>query len=79
LLLLPVVVGLGRARPERDIEHIRATEAVVTSRKRHLRVAIDGEAVFLSTPLRYESLPGRLIVRCPPGVPPSLTTEPEQA
>jgi diacylglycerol kinase family enzyme len=79
LLLLPIVVGLGRARPERDIEYIRALEAVVASRKRHLRVAIDGEAVILSTPLRYESLPGRLIVRCPPEVTPAIRAEPDGA
>jgi diacylglycerol kinase family enzyme len=66
LIILPIIVGLGRARPERDIETIAAKDAVIASRKRHLRVAIDGEAVILSTPLRYESLPGRLIVRCPP-------------
>jgi diacylglycerol kinase family enzyme len=75
LLLLPIVVGLGRARPERDIETIRAKDAVVASRKRHLRVAIDGEALILSTPLHYESLPGRLVVRCPPGAGSSAQTE----
>ena len=79
LILLPIVVGFGRARPERDIEHVRAPKAVVASRKRHLRVALDGEAVILSTPLRYESLPGRLIVRCPPEIAPAAPSEPEQA
>ena len=72
LVLLPILVGLGRALPDRDVEFIRAEEVKVATRTRHLRVALDGEAAIVTTPLVYQSLPGRLIVLCPTNASPAF-------
>jgi diacylglycerol kinase family enzyme len=44
----------------------RATEAVITTRRKRVRAALDGEAYKLAAPLRYRLLPGSLLVIAPP-------------
>jgi diacylglycerol kinase family enzyme len=48
-----------------DLETVCGTEAVVTARRKRIRVAIDGELVRLHAPLRYRSRPDALPVIVP--------------
>lgn len=55
-------------RPEEatSFEAHSATEIVVTTRRRRVRVALDGEVYRLASPLRYSTIPGGLRVIAPP-------------
>lgn len=70
LALLPLKVALmsalGRSLGPGDIESLRVKRLTIQSRRRRLRVAIDGETVKLETPLVYRIRPGGLQVLAPP-------------
>ncbi len=69
LALLPFKIALlgalGRTLDPGDIESLRVKALTIESRRRRLRVAIDGETVKLPTPLTYRTLPGHLRVLAP--------------
>lgn len=52
-------------RDSPHLETLCAAEAVVTTRRKRIRVAVDGEIVRLHSPLRYRSRPGALQVLIP--------------
>ena len=64
ILLLPLKVALGIVDRERDVEVLRSTGLEIVSRRRSLRVSLDGEIIQMETPLRYRSRPGALRVFC---------------
>ena len=61
LVWLGVRALLGRLRPG-DVDAVVFTEAVIESRRRHLRVNLDGELAMLTPPLAYRVRPGALRV-----------------
>ena len=63
----------GRFDLAPEIEAARLTSFTVYSRRRRLRVAVDGEMLRLRPPLRYRSLPGALRVCVPVKSPDSPT------
>ncbi len=65
ILLLPFRIALGLVDPSRDVETFSAADLEVNSRRRHLRVSLDGEIATLQTPLRYRSRPKALCVFAP--------------
>ena len=56
---------LGRLKQARDFDALLATELVVATGRRQLRVAIDGEVTLLQMPLRYRVRPASLRVIVP--------------
>jgi diacylglycerol kinase family enzyme len=52
-----------------------ATEVVVTTRQRRIRVALDGEVYKLDTPLRYTSMPASLRVIAPRTQGPAVSSQ----
>ncbi len=56
---------LGRLRIATDIEASRVESLTVNSRRRRLRVAVDGEVIKLRAPLRYRIRPQSLSVCVP--------------
>lgn len=48
-----------------SFENDRATEVIVTTHRKRIRVALDGEVYRFDTPLRYASVPGSLRVIMP--------------
>lgn len=56
---------LGLLRPE-DVDTALFTDAVIESRRRRLRVNLDGELALLPPPLAYRVRPGALRVLAPP-------------
>lgn len=65
LLLVMLRAVLGRMLRRRDFEEIRASELVLDSRARRLRVAVDGELVKMAPPLRCAIRRGALRVLVP--------------
>ena len=66
LLRLAFSALLGRLREAHDFDALCAREIwVETRRSRRIPVAIDGEVLVLSTPLRYRIRPGALKVIVP--------------
>jgi diacylglycerol kinase family enzyme len=65
LLLLFLHALIGRLRQARDFDAMPATEVLVQSRRRRLRVATDGEVTVMTPPLHYRSRPGSLLVMRP--------------
>jgi diacylglycerol kinase family enzyme len=65
LLRLAMQALLRRLRGERRLEVLCAGEALVETRRRRLRVAIDGEVVVLNTPLLFRTRPAALKVLVP--------------
>jgi diacylglycerol kinase family enzyme len=55
----------GRPAGE-DLERMRPAAVVIGSRKRRLRVLLDGEVLYLEPPLRYRTRPRALRVLVPP-------------
>ena len=53
---------VGRLRQARDFDALQATEIVIDSRHRKLRVATDGEVSMMTLPLRYRIRPSALEV-----------------
>ena len=62
LLQMALRALVGRLDQERDFEVTMATEIVVESRKKRVRVATDGEITMMAPPLRFRVRPASLIV-----------------
>jgi len=65
LLQLALRALFGRLRQARDFDAILATDIVVQSKKKHLRVATDGEVTVMTPPLHYRVRPASLVVMRP--------------
>ena len=65
LLRLALRALTGRLRQARDFDMLTATELVVRTPQRQLRVATDGEVRLLQVPLNYRIRPGALRVMVP--------------
>lgn len=59
---------LGRLEQAQDFETLATAELEVRTRRRHLRVAVDGEVRPMLSPLRWRSRPGALAVLAPPAL-----------
>lgn len=57
---------LGRLEQAQDFEALATAELEVRTRRRHLRVAVDGEVRPMLSPLRWRARPGALAVLAPP-------------
>jgi len=66
LLQLAIRAVTGRLRQARDFDAVLATEIVVQSKKKRLRVATDGEVTVMTPPLQYRIRPASLVVMRPP-------------
>ncbi|RJF97065.1 diacylglycerol kinase family lipid kinase [Noviherbaspirillum cavernae] len=66
LFMLGIQTLFGRLRQARDFDMLTVEEIEIDSRKKRLRVAIDGEVTVMETPLRYRILPKALTVIAPP-------------
>jgi diacylglycerol kinase family enzyme len=55
----------GRLAQERDFDVLLSDQLEIDTRRRHLRVATDGEVTVMKTPLRYRIRPGALTVIVP--------------
>jgi diacylglycerol kinase family enzyme len=62
LLQLALRALTGRLRQARDFDAILATNIVIQSRRRRLRVATDGEVTVMTPPLHYRVRPASLLV-----------------
>lgn len=65
LLRLAAMALLGRLREARDLEVFSAGEILVETRRRRVRVAMDGEVARMDAPLRFRIRPGALRVIVP--------------
>jgi diacylglycerol kinase family enzyme len=65
LLKLAVLALFGRLRQARDFDAVVVEEVEICSRKKQLRVAIDGEVAIMDTPLCYRIVPKALTVIVP--------------
>ena len=65
LLQLAMRALTGHLRQARDFDAILATDIVVQSKKKKLRVATDGEVTVMTPPLHYRVRPASLIVMRP--------------
>ncbi len=64
---------IGTWQSDQELDVIEATRLAVVTRKKRLRVAIDGEIALVEPPLRYRIRPGALRVLA--GEPPAAATE----
>jgi diacylglycerol kinase family enzyme len=55
----------GRLGEERDFDVLQAADMEIETRRRHVRVATDGEVTTMRAPLRYRVRPGALTVLAP--------------
>ena len=55
----------GRLRQARDFDAITATDIVVQSKRKRIRVATDGEVTVMTPPLKYRVRPASLVVMRP--------------
>ena len=62
LMQLALRALVGRLDQERDFEVTYATEILVESRRKRLRVATDGEITMMTPPLRFTVRPASLLV-----------------
>lgn len=65
LALLPFKAALGLIDPVRDVELFRVQSLEIKARRRHLRIAMDGETVEAIPPLLYRIRPRSLRVLAP--------------
>lgn len=65
LLRLAVRVLFGRLEQDRDFQMLSVTQVTIETRKRKLRVAMDGEVVRMRPPLVFRVRPGALRVLSP--------------
>jgi diacylglycerol kinase family enzyme len=65
LALLPFKVALGLIDPVRDVELFRVQDLEIKARRRHMRIAMDGETVEAIPPLRFRTRPRSLRVLAP--------------
>jgi diacylglycerol kinase family enzyme len=66
LMLLALRALFGRLHQARDFDATLATEIVIQSRRKRLRVATDGEVTLMTPPLTYRVRPASLLVMRPP-------------
>jgi diacylglycerol kinase family enzyme len=71
LALIPLALRafLGRLVPDRDFTLARLTTVEIWTRRRLMRVALDGESLLLPSPLRYRIRPRALRVIAPEPIP----------
>jgi diacylglycerol kinase family enzyme len=65
LIKLFIKAFLGMIRDSDNFDHLRAPEVWVETRRRRMRIALDGEVRRLRTPLHYRVRPGALRVIVP--------------
>lgn len=65
LLRLGLRAFFGRLREAKDFDAMCVKEIWIETKRKRLRVAIDGEAIVMSTPLHYRVRPGALRVIVP--------------
>ena len=65
LLQLALRALTGHLRQARDFDAITATDIVVQSKRKRIRVATDGEVTVMTPPLKYRVRPASLIVMQP--------------
>lgn len=65
LIALALRALFGRLREAKDFDSVCAREVWIETRRRHLRVATDGEVHFMPTPLHYRIRPRALRVLVP--------------
>jgi len=65
LLQLALRALTGKLRQARDFDAVVATDIVVQSKKKRLRVATDGEVTVMTPPLHYRVRPASLLVMRP--------------
>ncbi len=65
LIHLSLLALLGRLRQARDFESIWVVEAWIETRRRWVKVSLDGEVARLETPLHYRTRPAALRVIVP--------------
>ena len=65
LLRLAIRALLGRLAQDRDFHSIMLPEVEIRTRRRSLRVSLDGEVVRMATPIRYSLRPRALRVLAP--------------
>jgi diacylglycerol kinase family enzyme len=66
---LPMLFAMalaGRVRQSGAFEIVSGVETTIATPDRAIRVALDGEVVTMTTPLRYRICPGALAVTAPP-------------
>src|SRR5215831_6681005 len=56
---------LGLTHPGTDLERFSATHATITSHRKRLSVATDGEVQWMAPPLHYRTRPGALRIFTP--------------
>jgi diacylglycerol kinase family enzyme len=66
ILRLGARMLLGRLEQAQDFETLATTELELRTRRRLLRVAVDGEVVPMQSPVRWRTRPGSLRVLAPP-------------
>lgn len=65
LLRFAIRALFGSLRHDKDFDALCTKEIIVETRRRHLRVATDGEVTLMNTPLHYRVRPGALRVLVP--------------
>lgn len=71
LVRLAVLALLRRLKQARDFDMVSARSLTVATRKRQIRVAVDGEVTLMQPPLHYRVRPGALRVVVPPPATPA--------
>ncbi len=66
LLRLAILALVRRLTQARDFDMVAARSLTVATRKRQVRVAVDGEVTLMQPPLHYRVRPGALRVVVPP-------------
>lgn len=67
LLKLALWTALGRASSSCELQALTAREIHIETRRKRVRVALDGEVRWMESPLHYRTLPGALRVIVPAG------------
>ena len=65
VIWLALIALFGRLRTAADFEVIRVDEAWIETRRRRLRISLDGEVALVNTPLHYRIRPAELRVLVP--------------
>jgi diacylglycerol kinase family enzyme len=65
LIHLSLLALMGRLRQPRDFESVSVVEAWIETRRRWVKVSLDGEVARLETPLHYRTRPAALRVIVP--------------
>lgn len=68
LMRIAIRALFGRLRAVNDFDSLRAAEFRIETRRRHVRVAMDGEVMGMATPLHYRIRSGALRVIVPKSV-----------